>query len=462
RVGLALTSGKQYVSALIGVMKAGLPVIPLNTQLTSPEMEAFLDQVRPQAVICDEAHSDLMGPAGVTKYVANFGSSGLTLRRWSQPGSASVPFNTTEDDEMLAIGTGGSTGVPKGAVMSRQAIWFWTACSASSQQIRVDDVELFSARFFHSTILTGLFTPLAAGATARIVDRFEPEVVERAVQNDSVTRIGGTPTVLMRIFELAQRSPQTWKNVRTVQFWSAKSPPGFVDALRDAFPNAQYMTGYGSTEFGPATRLYGRELLQGGGGVGRPIPTTSVVIVNPDNGQVTTDPKIVGEVAVKSPWQMSRYAGPTEDTRSAFLPTGEILSGDIGEFDAEGFLHLRGRRKEMILTGGENVFPSEVEDVLASHPAIREVAVYGIDDRVWGERVEAAVVTRQGVVVNLKEIRDFSRGRLAAYKLPRSLVQLEEMPLTPNWKIDKRQLATRSADNREIWASPNDGRDSTA
>ena len=202
-------------------------------------------------------------------------------------------------------------------------------------------------------------------------------------------------------------------------------------------------------------------LVEGGGGVGRPIPTSSVVIVNPDNGQATTDPNIVGEIAVKSPWQMSRYAGPTEDTRDAFPATGEILSGDIGEFDADGFLHLRGRRKEIIKTGGENVFPSEVEDALSSHPAISEVAVYGVDDGVWGERVEAAVVTKQGVIVNLEEIRDFGRGRLAAYKLPRSLVQLEEMPLTPNWKIDKRGLSTRSADNREIWESLNDGGAST-
>jgi acyl-CoA synthetase (AMP-forming)/AMP-acid ligase II len=368
-----------------------------------------------------------------------------------------MPFSKADDDEMLTIGTGGSTGVPKGAVMSRQAIWSWTACSAFSQQIRVDDVELFSARFFHSTILTSLFTLLAAGATVRIVDRFGPEVVEHAVRNDSVTRFGGTPTVLLRILELARSNPETWNNVRTIQFWSAKSPPGFVEAVRDAFPNAQYMTGYGSTEFGPATRLYGRELLEGSGGVGRPIPTTSVVIVNPDNGQVTTDPNIVGEVAVNSPWQMSRYAGPTEDTRDAFLPTGEILSGDIGEFDVNGFLHLRGRRKEMILTGGENVFPSEVEDVLSSHPAISEVAVYGVDDTIWGERIEAAVVIQHGVIVNLKELRDFSRGRLAAYKLPRSLVRLEEMPLTANWKIDKRRLSTRQADNREIWESRNDG-----
>jgi fatty-acyl-CoA synthase len=337
--------------------------------------------------------------------------------------------------------------------MSRQAIWLWAACSSFSQQIRVDDVELFSSRFFHSTLLTGLFTPLAAGAAVRIVERFEPEAVEWAVQNDGVTRLGGTPTVLMRILELAQRSPRTWNTVRTVQFWSAKSPPGFVEALRDAFPNAQHMTGYGSTEFGPATRLYGSDLVDGGGGVGRPIPTSSVVIVNPENGQVTTDPNVVGEVAVNSPWQMSRYAGPTEDTGDAFLATGAILSGDIGEFDTDGFLHLRGRRKEIIITGGENVFPSEVEDALSSHPAIREVAVYGVDDRVWGERVEAAVVTKQGVIVNLKEIRDFGRGSLAAYKLPRSLVQLDEMPLTYNWKVDKRRLSTQSADNREIWES---------
>src|SRR6185312_14948660 len=150
---------------------------------------------------------------------------------------------------------------------------------------------------------------------------------------------------------------------------------------------------------------------------------SAVAILNTDSGTLTTDPDVVGEIAVRCPWQMSSYTGPPEETSAAFLSTGEILSGDIGQFDAAGYLHLRGRRKEIIITGGENVFPSEVEEVLCNHAHIREAAVYGVDDDVWGERVEAAIVQTPGSTITLEELRNFCRQHLAGYKIPRSMVQ---------------------------------------
>ena len=153
---------------------------------------------------------------------------------------------------------------------------------------------------------------------------------------------------------------------------------------------------------------------------------------------------------------MSSYTGPPEETSVAFLSTGEILSGDIGQFDSAGFLHLRGRRKEIIITGGENVFPSEVEEVLSNHSNIREAAVYGVDDDVWGERVEAAVVQTPGSTITLEELRDFCRQHLAGYKIPRSMVQVSEMPLTSSLKIDKRGLASQANLSRSIWTTPSD------
>jgi len=256
--------------------------------------------------------------------------------------------------------------------------------------------------------------------------------------------------MLMRILDEAALSPDTWRGVRTVQFWSTKSPPGFVEAVREALPEAQLMTGYGATEFGPATRLYDADIRDGQGGVGRPVPAAFVAIIDPDNEQLSTAPGVTGEVAVRCPWQMSAYTGTPEETRAAFLPTREILSGDIGEFDESGCLHLRGRRKDIIITGGENVFPTEVEDVLADHPNIREVAVYGVDDDTWGERIEVAIVATPGSSVTLEEVRGYCRAHLAGFKLPRSLVQLPELPLTSSLKVDKRALASDQSRARVI------------
>ena len=197
-----------------------------------------------------------------------------------------APASFVESDEAIIVGTGGTTGVPKGAVVNGTALWMWATCGAISQQLRVDDVELFGSPFFHSTILTGLLTPLGVGATVRIIDRFSLENVDNAVQRDSVTRIGGAPTMLMRIFDEARHNPDSWNGVRNVQFWLTKSPPGFVEAVHEALPSAQLMTGYGSTEFGPATRLYDADIRDGAGGVGRPVPSSAVAIWIPKVGDL--------------------------------------------------------------------------------------------------------------------------------------------------------------------------------
>jgi acyl-CoA synthetase (AMP-forming)/AMP-acid ligase II len=356
-------------------------------------------------------------------------------------------------DEGIIIGTGGTTGIPKGAVYSRAALWYWTICTAFAQQLHADDVELFGSPFFHSTLLTGMLTPLVAGATVCIPERFDAEHVEHAVSEYGVTRIGGAPTMLSRILTVARAHPDDWLGIRTIQFGSTKCPPGFVPAVRAAFPRAALITGYGSTEFGPVTRCYTKDLEgEQDAGVGRPVPAASVAIIDPETGAQTRQPGVQGEIAVAAPWQMSYYTGPIDATSDVLLPSGAIRSGDIGHFDGNGYLHLDGRSKDIIITGGENVFPAEVEVVLAEFPNVTELAVYGVADRVWGERVELAISVADGAAIpKLADIREYGRARLAPYKLPRSLAVLAELPLTSNMKLDKRRLATATDLPREIW-----------
>jgi fatty-acyl-CoA synthase len=220
--------------------------------------------------------------------------------------------------------------------------------------------------------------------------------------------------------------------------------------VRQALPGADLITGYGTTEFGPVTRVYTADFLSNRDvGVGRPVPAADVVIVDPVTMRILTAPEAEGEIAVACPWQMTGYAGAKSETKDALLASGHIRSGDIGQFDPEGFLHFRGRYKEIVITGGENVFPIEVERVIADHPSIVDVAVYGVDDDTWGERVEAAVVVRPQTSVTIDEVRDFCRSRLAGFKIPRSLVIYDDLPLTPNSKVDKRRLSEASRGRRD-------------
>lgn len=449
RVGLMMDGTREHVALVLAVLRIGAAAVPLNSRLTAPELATFLANCGPALVLTTPPYLDR--------------ATGIAPRCVLEGGRLvrADPVATPDDrrreggshPEGIIIGTGGTTGIPKGAVYSPAAVWFWAIGCAFGQQLRADDVELFGSPFFHSTLLTGLLTPLVAGATVCIPERFDVEHVVQAVAEHGVTRIGGAPTMISRILDVARADPENWRGIRTIQFGSTKSPPGFVPAVRAAFPGASLITGYGSTEFGPVTRCYTGDFeIEGGAGVGRPVPAASVAIVDPETGLETRRPDVQGEVAVRSPWQMSYYTGPIEATEDVLLPSGAIRSGDIGHFDHNGYLHLDGRSKDIIITGGENVFPAEVEFALGEFPNITELAVYGVADPVWGERIELAISVADGAAApTLTEIREYGRHRLAPYKLPRSLAVVEELPLTSNNKLDKRRLATATELPREIW-----------
>jgi fatty-acyl-CoA synthase len=446
RVALLMDGGRDEVALILACLRTGAGTIPLNTRLTTAELASFVGNCSPDFLIGTPGYIDrVTGVAPI--YVLADGRQLLgTGRRVPDPPAQSA-------DEAIIIGTGGTTGLPKAAVYSARAVWHWAMCGAFAQQLHRDDVELFGSPFFHSTLLTGLLTPLAAGATVCIPERFDAEHVIAAVGEHGVTRIGGAPTMLARVLQAAQADPPAWKRVRIIQFGSTKSPPRFVDEVRSALPWAHLITGYGSTEFGPVTRCFDADIREGlDAGVGRPVPAAKVTIINPQTGQATNSPMVEGEIAVSSPWQMSYYTGDVAATDEVMRDDGTILSGDIGRLDDGGYLHLVGRRKEIIITGGENVFPAEVEQVLAQLPQVRELAVYGVADDTWGERVELALSVADGArAPSLAEVRRYARQFLAPYKLPRSLAVLDELPLTSNLKLDKRRLAADAGLPREIW-----------
>jgi acyl-CoA synthetase (AMP-forming)/AMP-acid ligase II len=212
----------------------------------------------------------------------------------------------------------------------------------------------------------------------------------------------------------------------------------FVDDLLVLLPEAEISTSYGSTEFGPVTLLSHNDLVGGRRtGVGRALPGVQITIVSEDGSpQKSGEP---GDVVVRCPWQASGYVGQPEETARSFTSAGVRLA-DCGVLDEDGWLTLLGRRSDMIITGGENVFPPEIEEVLATHPDIADVVVIGVSDDIWGERVEATVVPRPGAALTIETLREFARPQLASYKLPRSLRLVEQIPLTPNNKPDRRAL----------------------
>jgi len=444
-VGVVFSASTEYVILIVGMMRAGLVVAPINSRLTSTEIQEYITRLSPRAIITDEEHSIVVSGTNWAYLIAHEEQGGWSIAtrsstRWNQPTEHLVR------DLAFIIGTGGSTGIPKGAMISNQAAWMWATCSMYAQQMRQSDVEMFGSPFFHSTVLTGVMTTLAAGATVRVIGHYDVDSVVEAVLRDGGTRLAGAPTMLQRVLESAQSEPLLWRNVRIVQFGSTKAPPGFVENVRRSLPHADLVSGYGSTEFGPVTRIYTPDFLtELDVGVGRPVPAADIIIIDRTSKLAIIESGVEGEIAASCPWQMSGYVGADEETSEVTLASGHIRSGDIGLIDENGYLHLRGRYKEIIITGGENVFPIEVEGVIAEHPAITDVAVYGVTDEIWGERVEAALVLKLGMKLGLDELRSFCRSKLAGFKIPTSIKTLDHLPLTSNLKVDKRRLSRDSS-----------------
>ena len=227
------------------------------------------------------------------------------------------------------------------------------------------------------------------------------------------------------------------ESIRHVQFGTTAASGDFrVDVAR-WFPNAQLITGYGATEYGPVTRLYGPDCVDVNCGVGRPIPHVEMAIMV--EGGPTAEPRSRGELLVCAPWQMHSYWNNQRATEAA--SSGHYLrSGDVAEFDEQGRVHLRGRIRDIIISGGENIYPSEVEAVLSLHPAVEQVAVYGVDDDDWGEKVVATVVVRPGLSTTSEGLIAFARTSLAGYKVPKFVRFVDEIPLTSNLKVDREAL----------------------
>jgi len=440
RVVTALPPGAPHVAAILGVMASGAVAVPLNTRLTEPEAATFLEPLRPWGLLAGEPCTDLAGRlaarcGAVHVALAGADAAGGLAHRLGVDGNPAR--ETAAPDPAAAamiMGTGGTTGVPKGATWTHEGLWLYASSCQAQMEIRRTDVELYFSPFFHIALATCLLATLFAGGCGWVLPRFDEDAVLAALATGRPTRLFGAPTALARLLDRPELTPERTRSVRRVLYGSTASAPGFAERLRAGFPGAVLVTGYGATEFGAVARIRSWEA---GGGLGHPVPGVRIRIVDDAGRDVPRGE--VGRVLVRAPWQMRGYWGRPDETDGAFQD-GAVHSGDLGRLDETGSLHLAGRAKDMIITGGENVFPIEVEGVLAGHPAVAHAAVFGVEDPLWGERVEAAVVPAAGTRLDADALRAHCRERLAGYKVPRRLHVVAALPMTPAIKVDKRRL----------------------
>ncbi len=446
RVLLAMEPAVPYLLSFLGAAAAGVVPAPVNTRLAPPEVAAYARVVGGSVVVADQANAGLARACGTP--VINVGpvnSPGPIRERMSallprRPRSASPAIDAAAP--ALIFPTGGTTGSPKAGFWEHAGLWQYLNAVASALPRRPDDIEVYASPFFHVTLGTGLLSVLLRGGTVVILPRFEPGAVLASVHRGG-TRIMAAPSMLQALAAHPDFAATDRSRVTCVMTGASAVSAELSRALLRDYPAAELCRAYGATEFPWVVQSFGRaEFRDRPDGLGRPIPGARVRLLGPDGAEVP--PGEIGEFVVSAPWQASGYWGNEDATRETFTVEG-VRSGDLGWAEADGWLHFAGRSKDVIISGGENVFPVEVEGALRSLPWVADAVAYGVPDEVWGERVEAAVVLRSGRPADEAEIRAALRPTIAGYKVPKRVRLVAGIPLTPNNKPDRARLIRDAA-----------------
>jgi long-chain acyl-CoA synthetase len=444
RVGVMLPNVPEFPIAYYGVLRAGAIVVPMNVLLKRREIAFYLSDSGAKLLLAWHGFAEEAGAgaeeAGVELIeVEPAGFAELLAGHEPTPGLA----DTDESETAVILYTSGTTGKPKGAELTHANLHKNAdVCSRTTCEIAAGDVVLGSLPLFHSFGQTvSMNASLLAGATLTLVPRFDPGEALATMQRDGVTHFYGVPTMYGALLHHPEREQYDTSALRTCITGGASMPVEVLRGFEDAF-GAIVLEGYGLSETSPvaSSNHPGGERLPGS--IGSPIEGVEMKVVDENDKEVAQGE--VGEIVIRGHNIMKGYWQRPDATAEA-MRGGWFHSGDMAKVDEAGRYFIVDRKKDLIIRGGYNVFPREVEEVLYEHPKIREAAVVGLPHPELGEEVGAAVVTMEGEELLAEEVSEFVKGNLAAYKYPRVVWFLDELPKGPTGKILKREIERPSA-----------------
>ncbi len=441
RVATLLGNSIDACIGALGTLAAGAQQVPLNPLYTAHELAAIFEDAAATVLVVDAALAAMAEPvarrSGV-RHVIAVGEGARRLDAW-RPGEASLPPLPATDALALLQYTGGTTGRAKGVELTHAAIAVNVAQREALLPSRPGDRILCMMPLSHAYAMAmGLFLSLHCGGTLVILPRYQPDEVLAAVARERIGVFLGSPTIFTGLLAHPRFAQTDWRTVHTCYSGSAALPAATLARWRDAVGTPVY-EGYGLTEAGPVLSFNPVGGPVKPGTVGIPVPLTEIEIVDVVAGERVLPAGECGEIRARGPQLMRGYRNRPEETALA-LRGGWLYTGDIGEFDADGYLSIRDRKKDMVIVGGYNVYPREVEEVLFAHPDVLEAAVIGRPDAYRGEMVVAYVVPRPGTRPDAEALLAHCRERLARFKLPAQWHFMQSLPKTPANKIDKNAL----------------------
>jgi long-chain acyl-CoA synthetase len=432
RVALMLPNVPEFAAIYYGVLRAGAVVVPMNPLLKQREVSYYLRDSGAELIF---AHQSCAAEAKTTNTEAVIVGADFDDRLDAPPVDTVVDRQAS--DTAVILYTSGTTGQPKGAELTHANLA--TNVSVACQDLfhlGPSDVVFGGLPLFHSFGQTcGLNAAISVGACLTLVPRFEPDKVLEVLARDGVTVFEGVPTMYVALLG-TQQEPREFEKLRLCVSGGAALPVEVLRGFERAF-GCIILEGYGLSETSPVASFNHPDAVRKPGSIGTPIRGVQMRLADDRGEEVPAG--AVGEILIKGHNVMKGYWRRDEATAEA-IRDGWFHSGDLARMDEEGYFFIVDRKKEMIIRGGYNVYPREIEEVLYEHPAIAEAAVIGVPDVVFGEEVGAAVVLKPGASDTADDIREYVKGQVAAYKYPRKVWLLDALPKGPTGKILKREI----------------------
>lgn len=447
KIGIFMKNSDHFMLAFLAIVRAGFVAVPINFRLTSTETSYILEQSEAKAVFCDDVFEEIVVGASekterthdiIVQPVATYtGSIDWATVRTDDTSYPRVLVTGADDAEILY--TSGTTGYPKGALFDHQTVVnvhiSYTLCLTLTSEHRA----LCIAPLFHSAQLNGMtLTAIYLGMFTVIHRDFNPEAVLADIEKYKLSAFFGVPAMYTALLQVPNKEQYDLSTIDKCMYGAAPMAPALIESAMQLFGTRSFYNFCGMTEAGPGgvfLKPEEHDTKLGAGGKAMFLYNTRVV----DEDMNDVAPGEIGEFIMRGATIMKEYYRKPEETQKTFRD-GWLMTGDLATIDEDGYITVVDRKKDMIISGGENVYSVEVEQVLNSHPHILEAATIGLPDERWGESVTAVIVAKPNVVIDEQEIIAYCREHIASYKIPRKFLYEDALPRNASGKILKYQL----------------------